>query len=215
MFKRQKAQLQVETLLNEGDRERVGEWWNLAVSRIESGQGDTTWLANNFMVPMALGFAANSRKRIPPLAYSLITRAGYALRMYVGRFATPEPLDVSMIDRDAIATLASLPRDPDTGLLTSDVDEELLAPIAVLVSDTAEQSPRFAAIISVEPTFWNACVAIASYQLQKNLEHSSMIRRARDLDADTVESFLRYGFVLRSLDEALGLDAEGDQQPNA
>jgi hypothetical protein len=60
----------------------------------------------------------------------------------------------------------------------------LLAPIVMLVSDTAEQSYRFGEIVSVEPAFWNACVSLATDQFQQNLEQQGVIHRPRDFDAE-------------------------------
>jgi hypothetical protein len=208
-----KAHEQLDGLLDEGDRVLALQWWHLAKERLQTGRVES-WLTGNLMLTMAIGFAVNSGTRVLPVAYSLPARAGYALRMFVDRFATPEPLDVSTIDRNAIATLAGRPRDPDLGVLSSDLsadDEELLAPIVMLVSDTAEQSDLFAKIVAVEPAFWNGCVSIVTYDLHRSLQQGGYIRRARDLDAETAEAFLRYGFVLRALDEALGIETPGDE----
>jgi hypothetical protein len=66
VFKRQRAQCQVEALPDEGDRERVGEWWHLAESRLESGQGDTTWLTTNITI------TRRSRNRGHPVAVRVL-----------------------------------------------------------------------------------------------------------------------------------------------
>ena len=54
--------------------------------------------------------------------------------MLVGRIAQPRPLDVSSIDPESIATLATLPRDEEIGTLadTEEADEALLLPIVML-----------------------------------------------------------------------------------
>ena len=76
------------------------------------------------MVGMALGYAVNSRNRIPPVVYSSLTRVGYALRVGVGHHATPQPLNVSTIDPAAVERLASLPRDTELGTLMADDSDE-------------------------------------------------------------------------------------------
>lgn len=81
-------------------------------------------------------------------------------------------------------------------LLASDEDvHAVLDPVATLVTTYAETG--FDAVASVEPAFWDGVLQVATYQLQQNL--------GRVFDMETAEPVLRYGFVLRALDEALGL----------
>jgi hypothetical protein len=178
--------------------------------RIDSRAGpkETSWLTATIMVQMTLGYEANHGRRVPALGYALATRTGYALRMFVGRFATPRPLDVSSIDPESVATLATLPTDDEAGTLANvtDEDEALLMPIVFLISDTAEQAPLFTEVVSVEPAIWNACVEVSVDRLQAELTQRGVIRRARDLKPEVIESFLRYGFVLRCFDEAFAIN---------
>lgn len=214
LLRRQRSE--IPTVIGDADRAAVLEWWQAAEDRLQSGRGDTSWLTGSIMIDMSLGYAANSGKRVPPNAYALLIRAGYALRMCVDHFATERPFDVSAIESTAVERLASLPRDPDVGTLTSDLsdwDEALMAPIVALASHAAESSSYFADIVSVEPAIWNACVCIATERFRTVFRDQGAIRRGRDLDVNTVESFLRYGFVLRALDEALGIqDVVADER---
>ena len=107
------------------------------------GQG-TSWLTATIMVQMTLGYEANHGPRVPALAYALATRTGYALRMFLGRFAAPRPLDVSSIDPESVATLATLAMDDEAGMLAgvTDEDEALLMPIVVLISSRTPRSRR-------------------------------------------------------------------------
>lgn len=89
-------------LLDDVDRLRVAEWCQMAVDRVQAGPRATSWLTDTIMVQMTLGYAANARNRVPPLAYALITRTGYVLRMLVGHIAPLRPLDVSSIDPASI-----------------------------------------------------------------------------------------------------------------
>jgi hypothetical protein len=195
-------------MLDEGERETVWQWWQLAADRLQAGPKETSWLTATIMVQMTLGYEANHGPRVPALAYAMATRTGYALRMFVGRLAAPRPLDVSSIDPESVATLATLPVDDEAGTLAgvTDEDEALLMPIVVLISETAEQTPLFREVVSVEPAIWNACVEVSVDKLQAELTQRGMIRRARDLKPEVSESFLRYGFVLRCLDEAFAIN---------
>jgi hypothetical protein len=182
----------------------------MAVDRVQAGPRETSWLSATIMLQMTLGYAANAPSRVPPLAYALVTRTGYVLRMLVGQIAQPRPLDVSSIDPESVATLAALPRDEEIGTLadTQEADEALLLPIVTLVSDTAGQAPRFTEVASVEPALWNACIEVAVLHMQDQLTASRIIRRRRDIGRDVVEIFLRFGFVLRCLDEAFGINTD-------
>jgi hypothetical protein len=208
MFRRRRAASGVPlTMLDQSERELVGDWWQRAAERIDAGPRETTWLSATLMVEMTLGYAANARSRVPPLAYAFATRSGYALRMFVDTIATPQPLDVSGIDRDSITTLASFPVDEEIGTadIPDDVADRLVPPIVTLVSDTANEAARFTEVVSVAPSIWNAVVEVATDGLQSELTASGVLRRPRDLSRDVVESFLRFGFVLRCADEAFGL----------
>jgi hypothetical protein len=48
----------------------------MAVDRLQAGPRETSWLTATIMVQMTLGYAANARSRVPPLAYALMTRTG-------------------------------------------------------------------------------------------------------------------------------------------
>jgi hypothetical protein len=63
-------------LLDDVDRVRVAEWCQMAVDRLQAGPRETSWLTATIMVQMTLGYAANARSRVPPLAYALMTRTG-------------------------------------------------------------------------------------------------------------------------------------------
>lgn len=128
----------------------------------------------------------------------IAVRAGYSLRTFVGRFSSMVwPLDVSVLNWDGIVALAGTPADDLLdSLMAGDGDvHSVLDPVATLVATYAESA--FDVVASVEPTFWDGLLQVATYQLQQNL--------GRVFDVETAEPVLRYGFVLRALDEALGL----------
>lgn len=155
MFRRRPSAPEVPiTMLTESEHELVGDWWQSAAERIDAGPRETTWLSATLMVQMTLGYAENSDSRVPPLAYAFATRSGYALRMFVDRLAAPRPLDVSGIEPDSIATLATFPVDAEIGTadIPDDVSDRLVLPIVMLVSDTANQPDRFTEIVSRRAT---------------------------------------------------------------
>jgi hypothetical protein len=86
-----------------------------------------------------------------------------------------------------------------------------MAPIVALASNTAESNLDFAKVVSVEPAFWNTVVSMATSGLQVVVERNGHIRRPRDLDPVVAESFLRYGYVVRCLDEALRINGDSVQ----
>jgi hypothetical protein len=145
---------------------------------------------------------------LPERAGSLwiAARAGYSLRFYVGQFvARVWPLDVSVLNRDRLTALPGTPADDLTDALLAG-DEELhdaLDPVGTLVTTYVETA--FDAVASVEPAFWVGVLQVATYQLQQNL--------GRVFDVETAEPVLRYGFVLRALDEAIGLGSPPPLQP--
>jgi hypothetical protein len=196
-------------VLDESERQLVLDWWELAAERLEAGHRDTSWLTGTILVEITVGYAAERGKGVEPFAYAVALRAGYALRMFVDMVAPAQPLDVSEIDPESVATLASFPRDDEAGTLALDAPpeyQELTLPIVVLVTETAELGSRFEDVVAVEPALWNACVELGTDRLQTALHQQGRIRRRRDLDSESAGLFLRYGFVLRCFDEAFGIN---------
>ena len=109
-----------------------------------------------------------------------------------------------MLDRERIVALASAPADDlCDALLAGDADlHRALDPVASLVTIHAES--EFEAVASVESAFWDGLLQVATYQLQQNL--------GRVFDVETAEPVLRLGFVLRALDEELGLASPADRR---
>jgi hypothetical protein len=189
--------------LDVADRQRVLDWWSLAEQRMRTPEGDpsppTEAVGMSTMIEMV-----GLPERATPLW--IATRAGYSLRFYAGRFAAQVwALDVSSLDRGPIVALTDTPADDMVdALLAGDEDlHAVLDPVAELVATYAED--RFEAVASVEPAFWDGLVQVATYQLQHNL--------GRVFDVQTAEPVLRFGFVLRALDEALRLASAPEPQP--
>ena len=65
MFRRRRdAPLAPLTMLDESERELVGEWWHRAAEWIDNGRRETTWLSATLMVEMTLGYAENAGNRV-------------------------------------------------------------------------------------------------------------------------------------------------------
>jgi hypothetical protein len=184
------------------DRQRVLDWWSLAEQRMKTPDGDPSAPAEAVGMSTVIEMVGLPERAVP---LWIAARAGYSLRFYVGQFAARVwPLDVSMLDRERIVALASAPADDlCDALLAGDADlHRALDPVASLVTIHAES--EFEAVASVESAFWDGLLQVATYQLQQNL--------GRVFDVETAEPVLRLGFVLRALDEELGLASPADRR---
>jgi hypothetical protein len=195
-----KARRQLHTLLDSEGRELVMDWWSEAEERFTTHSGDPSWLTD--FLANAYVFSELGEEPTGPEAYLMAIRAGYSLRTLLPGYAAPAPMDVSMIDAAALSTVASRPRENGIPALEPD-DADVLVALSYLVIETVQE--RFGEVASVGPDFWDAVVSLATYKLQSNIQ-SLGLGKASAFDADTVDAFLRYGFVLRCLDEALGIE---------
>jgi hypothetical protein len=181
--------------LDVADRKRVIEWWSLAEQRMKTDEGDLSAPSEAVAMSRFIDMVGDAYRAVPLL---MAVRAGYSLRTVLELFGSiASPLDVSVLNRDGIVGLASIPADDliDSLLAGDDEVHALLDPVASLVATYAESA--FDLVASFEPEFWDGLLQVATYQLQQNL--------GRVFDVETAEPVLRYGFVLRALDEALGL----------
>ena len=167
------------------------------------------------MFAMALALDADAVAKVPYGAYILGMRAGYSLRACIDTVLAPvgvlvaDPLDISMVDMTRILAVAARPVGSESEILSvNEVDAEVLQPVFEYLTAIADS--RFKEVASVDVPVWNACVALATYQLQKNAQETGLVRSGRSLTEITVESVLRFGFVARCLDEALGIETELD-----
>jgi hypothetical protein len=187
--------------LDVADRERVIDWWMLAEQRMKIGEGDPSTPSGAVGMSVLIEMVGDNQ-RVVLLWIAVL--AGYSLRSFVGRFASSVwPLDVSVLDRDGIVGLAGTPADDLIDSLRAGEEDThaLLDPAASLVATYAETA--FDTVASVEPESWDGLLQVATHQLQQNL--------GRVFDVETAEPVLRYGFVLRALDEALGLASVPEQ----
>lgn len=181
--------------LDPADRQRVTDWWMLSAQRMKTSEGDPSEPAEAVAMGVLIEMVGDAQRAVP---LWIAVRAGYSLRTFVSRYASSIwPLDVSHLDRAGIVGLADTAADDlIDSLLAGDEDiHALLDPVGSLLARYVET--EFDVVASVEPAFWDCVLQVATYQLQQNL--------GRVFDVETVEPVFRYGFVLRALDEALGL----------
>jgi hypothetical protein len=208
MFRRQSLRQtakQVQGQLDDPDaRDSLMDWWYLAEDTFTTERGTPSPLTEFLARSMALSMAEAKVANVPAASLLAGIRAGYAVRMKVFFFGAPDQMDVTSLPGAHLVEMADRLPDPDTGLIG--ISEPDLGPLdATTQAVNALTNERFEEIVSVGPDRWNALVSLATYQLQKNTP------RGRKLHRDAVEMALRYGFVLRALDEALGIETAADK----
>ena len=89
---------------------------------------------------------------------------------------------------------------PDAARIGSDPDaiKQLLDPVRTIASE------RFDSVMTLPPEIWTSYVATATQKLQRQLKTKTLTWR--ELQRDRIEKMLRYGYVLRCLDEAIGAE---------
>jgi hypothetical protein len=124
-------------------------------------------------------------------ALRIATVAGYATRTVVA-----EPTEQPSVRASAF----QLGAHPDVDRLATDPDR-LLDPVRALASE------RFESVMTLPPEVWSAYVAWAAMKLQGQLASGKELSW-QVLSRSRIERMLRYGYVLRCLDEALGAEPE-------
>ncbi len=119
--------------------------------------------------------------------------AGYASRMVLVEPTNQpsiEPAAFELSDGDDPATLGN----------DSVVVNRLMDPVRSIASD------RFDSVMALPPEVWNAYAITATMKLQSQLGTKTLTWR--NLGRARIEQMLRYGYVLRCLDEALDAEPE-------
>jgi hypothetical protein len=124
-------------------------------------------------------------------ALRIATVAGYGTRI-----AVAEPTEQPSLRPAAF----DLGKYPDLDRLTADPDQ-LLDPVRALASK------RFGSVMTLPDEVWNAYVATAAMKLQGQLAAGKTLTW-KELTRSRIATMLRYGYVLRCLDEALELEPE-------
>ncbi len=124
-------------------------------------------------------------------ALRIATVAGYASRMVLA-----EPTEQPTPKPSAFQLTAH----PDVERLAADFTR-LAAPVREIASD------RFDSVMTLPPAVWTAYVATATMKLQGQLATRTL--PWQELARERIERMLRYGYVLRCLDEVLGAEPDG------
>ena len=119
--------------------------------------------------------------------------AGYASRMVLG-----EPTDQPSLEAPAF----QLKNGDDPAAIGADprAVTRLMDPVRSIASE------RFDSVMTLPPEVWSAYVKTAAMRLQEQLGTKTVTWK--DLLTSRIEQMLRYGYVLRCLDEALDAEPE-------
>jgi hypothetical protein len=124
-------------------------------------------------------------------ALRIATVAGYATRMVIVQPTEQPKLPRSAVQVGAHADVDRLAADPD----------RLLDPVRAIASE------RFESVMTLPAEVWTSYVAIAAMRLQGQLASGEKLSW-QVLTRSRIELMLRYGYVLRCLDEALATEPE-------
>lgn len=127
-------------------------------------------------------------------ALRIATVAGYATRVVVA-----EPTEQPSLRASAFGVGAH----PDPERLAADPDR-LLDPVHAIATE------RFDSVMRLPPEVWTSYVATAAMKLQGQLASGKELSW-QVLTRSRIERMLRYGYVMRCLDEALGTEPEARQ----
>lgn len=183
---------ELKQTLSRGGRKWVREVWQAATR----ATGDfnrlsevTTPLGNRLVE----SYAASERLAGGEIhrALRIATVAGYATRVVVA-----EPTEQPTLRPSAFGLGAH----PDVERLAADPDR-LLEPVREIATD------RFESVMTLPAEVWTSYVATAAMKLQGQLASGKEISW-QVLSRSRIEQMLRYGYVMRCLDEAVGADPE-------
>ena len=179
-------------LMSRHGRKWVSEVWDAAArtaAELEELSPLTTALGNRLVERYAAadGLAGDDIYR----ALRSATVVGYASRIVLA-----EPTEQPSLRRSAFG----LGYRSDAESIAGDASAvgKLLDPVHNIASD------QFPSVMSLPPEVWTGYVVTATSKLQRQLTSDAI--SWRDLGRERIETMLRYGYVLRCLDEAL--DAE-------
>ncbi len=124
---------------------------------------------------------------------------GYTTRMVLADSTDQPSLKPSAFNLSAQSDVERLAGDDAT-------PKRLLDPIRTIASE------RFDSVMTLPPAVWSAHLATATMKLQRRFTSDKTLHW-RELGRDRVEKMLRYGYVLRCLDEALDGEPALRQDP--
>jgi hypothetical protein len=127
---------------------------------------------------------------------------------YAARMVLLEPTEQPSLKPSAF----QLNPQSDVGRLASDpaMPKRLLDPVRSIAGD------RFDSVMTLPPAVWSALGATATQKLQRRFASDDKKLTWRELGRPRVEKMLKYGYVLRCLDETLdGEPTYREQDPDA
>jgi hypothetical protein len=188
---RRRTRVQLKRTLSSDGRAWVKEVWEAA--EIEQSRLPT-------LDPLTQALAARLAERHADteqldgdeIRQALVTAlmTGYASRRVLAVPTDQPRLALSALPADALSLNAQ--RDPD-GVA------ELAESLEGIAFDELQS------VMTLPEEIWSAYLALAALQLQRRLSSSTLTWR--ELTAGRIEAMLRYGYVLRSFDEALETEA--------
>jgi hypothetical protein len=179
-----------QTLSGSGRRWVKGVWQAAARAsgKINRLSPVTTPLANRLVESYAAARRIDGAEI--QRALRIATVAGYTSRVVLA-----EPTEQPSLTPSAFQLSAH----PDVERLAADVTR-LVDPVREIASD------RFDSVMTLPPEVWTAYVATATMRLQGQLATRTL--PWQQLGRERIEQMLRYGYVLRCLDEVLGAEPE-------
>jgi hypothetical protein len=183
---------ELKQTLSRGGRKWVREVWQAATrtsGELTRLSPVTTPLGNRLVESYAVSerLAGGEIQR----ALRIATIAGYTTRVVVA-----EPTEQPSV-RPAEFGLGS---HPDVDRLAAEPDR-LLDPVREIATD------RFESVMTLPTEVWTSYVAVAASRLQGQLASGKELSW-QVLTRSRIEQMLRYGYVMRCLDEALGTEPE-------
>jgi hypothetical protein len=124
-------------------------------------------------------------------ALRIATVAGYTTRVVIAEPTEQPPLRPSAVGLGAHPDVERLAADP----------ERLLDPVRAIATD------RFESVMTLPPEVWTSYVATAAMKLQGQLASGKELSW-QVLSRSRIERMLRYGYLMRCLDEAIGAEPE-------
>jgi hypothetical protein len=188
---RRRTRVQLHRSLSADGRAWVNEVWQ-AGQRVAADPALLSPLTSLVARSVAQGCAAALRldSEGAQLALLAAIKIGYASRAVL-----VSPTNQPSIEASSFRIAA--PIDVEQAANDTDAREELIDVVRSIASDS------FDSVMTLPREVWSAYVAVAAMELQENLSSNTSSLSWRELDRDTIEGLLRYGYVLRCLDEAL------------
>ena len=187
-----------KTLARDG-RKWIKEVWQAATAtsaEIDSLSPVTTPLGTRLIESYGAREHASEAEVQRALRIALL--AGYATRFVVLAPTSQPTLRPSAFQLGSKPDAARIGSDPDA-------IKRLLDPVRNIASE------QFDSAMTLPHDIWTSYVATATQKLQQQLVTKTLTWR--ELQRDRVERMLRYGYVLRCLDEALGAEPVVRPQP--